>query len=357
LSAALTIPGPLLGQCDQLLLADALRSLELSAGTRTEGEWHQAWCSGRLGLATTGEATPLSFGAPRVTIPIALPREAAAEFQTMYQSHFCGREEARTADLGQEGVLQAVASPSAMLAYQQCRAVEVRGLESKFSYDELADAFVVSLRYRPDSNEATRPRLRGISLTPKSSAEACTGPLATAGRATVNLTTNWSSMACAQEGDEQAVVVLLDTDAGSFHRTIATIPRPPTTTQIVLGALPAGIILPWYSQQPVPAGFRLCDGTDGMPDLVDRFPMGTGDPRDIGVESGDASHEHSLAQLRAEPSRSGGGGRPDGWHAAGMSQVGSPQTTGLNHTHGIAGKLGPASSIPPNTRVMFICKT
>jgi hypothetical protein len=130
--------------------------------------------------------------------------------------------------------------------------------------------------------------------------------------------------------------------------------RTPSAGQ-ALAALPAGVILGWYAEAPIPEGFALCDGTDGLPDLVGRFPLGTADAREIGSQTGSATHDHTVGHLRAEPPRAGGG-TPDGWHAGGMNQVGAPQTTGLEHAHAISGIVDPASNIPPSTRVMFICK-
>lgn len=43
-----------------------------------------------------------------------------------------------------------------------------------------------------------------------------------------------------------------------------------------LSILPIGTILMWYSGNPIPAGWALCDGTLGTPNLVGRFPLGAG---------------------------------------------------------------------------------
>jgi hypothetical protein len=164
-------------------------------------------------------------------------------------------------------------------------------------------------------------------------------------------------MACRRERG-QSLVALVATDAGSFHTTIEAHLGAPTSTDLVLAALPAGIILPWFAAERFPAGFVLCDGTGGLPDLVDRFPLGTADARDVGSETGGATHEHRLTHLTTGRARSGEGGASDGWSATGMDRVGRPQTTGLDHAHGIqGGKAMEASSLPPSTRVMFICKS
>ena len=44
----------------------------------------------------------------------------------------------------------------------------------------------------------------------------------------------------------------------------------------------------------IPAGFALCDGTNGTPDLRDRFVPGAGSTYNPGDNGGAASHQHTL---------------------------------------------------------------
>lgn len=58
-------------------------------------------------------------------------------------------------------------------------------------------------------------------------------------------------------------------------------------------ALPRGIIVMWSgSLDEIPAGWVLCDGSDGTPDLRDRFVMGVGARKYMGTSGGSHSHEH-----------------------------------------------------------------
>jgi hypothetical protein len=64
------------------------------------------------------------------------------------------------------------------------------------------------------------------------------------------------------------------------------------TAETMLAAFPQGLILPWYSKNSrVPAGWAICDGQNGTPDLRDRFLMGTGSFNDVGRRGGKAVHE------------------------------------------------------------------
>jgi len=57
--------------------------------------------------------------------------------------------------------------------------------------------------------------------------------------------------------------------------------------------LPRGVIVMWSgSVEEIPEGWSLCDGTNGTPDLRDRFVVGAGETRQIGVKGGSYSHNH-----------------------------------------------------------------
>ncbi len=64
--------------------------------------------------------------------------------------------------------------------------------------------------------------------------------------------------------------------------------------------MPTGIILMWSGVfADIPKGWHLCDGTDGTPDLHDRFLMGTTDEATMGGIGGYAepqmpAHTHSI---------------------------------------------------------------
>lgn len=74
------------------------------------------------------------------------------------------------------------------------------------------------------------------------------------------------------------------------------------------GALPAsnyfvypGMIVLWDSADPVPPNYAICDGTNGTPDLRDRFPVGAGGLYALGATGGAAAidladHTHTSAE-------------------------------------------------------------
>lgn len=71
----------------------------------------------------------------------------------------------------------------------------------------------------------------------------------------------------------------------------------PTNDEISrLAALPRGSIIIWTSQT-VPTGWHICDGTDGTPDMRDKFIVGASNKRDINVIGGASTTSISLEGL------------------------------------------------------------
>jgi len=61
------------------------------------------------------------------------------------------------------------------------------------------------------------------------------------------------------------------------------------------GTTPKGTIVAWYSKSgPVPAGWALCDGNDGRPNLTGKFLRGTVHFTDVGTSGGSETHSHTV---------------------------------------------------------------
>lgn len=60
--------------------------------------------------------------------------------------------------------------------------------------------------------------------------------------------------------------------------------------------IPQGLICMW-SGVTVPTGWHLCDGTNGTPDLRDRFVVGSGNEYEIGNTGGEKTHKLTIAEM------------------------------------------------------------
>jgi hypothetical protein len=183
--------------------------------------------------------------------------------------------------------------------------------------------------------------------------------------------------------------------------------------------IPTNTIWMWFgTAATVPAGWAICDGTGGTPDLTGRFPLGATIDGDLGVTGGaqsptlssDGAHDHgaatgsggahshggssgnttlSIAQMPAhshqegshlkdvaaagETSRTGTGGDRPGSYSSGQAAVFDTESTGGggSHDHSISSEAAHTHTItaasththtiadarPPFAQVYFIMKT
>lgn len=86
----------------------------------------------------------------------------------------------------------------------------------------------------------------------------------------------------------------------------------PVPTMAVMAAyvalcLPSGLIVMWSgSLSVIPSGWNLCDGTNGTPDLRDRFIAGTSASVDPGLTGGASTHTHAAHPYTPAGTNSGG---------------------------------------------------
>lgn len=62
--------------------------------------------------------------------------------------------------------------------------------------------------------------------------------------------------------------------------------------------VPTGVIATWSgSADTIPYGWHICDGTDGTPDLRDRFIVGAGNTYTVGAFGGEATHKLIISEM------------------------------------------------------------
>ncbi len=77
---------------------------------------------------------------------------------------------------------------------------------------------------------------------------------------------------------------------------------------------PKGVILLWSgSIATIPAGWLLCDGSNGTPDLRNNFVVGAGDTYAVASTGGNLMHSHSVPDGSHKHDIAGGGYIGDGF--------------------------------------------
>ena len=120
--------------------------------------------------------------------------------------------------------------------------------------------------------------------------------------------------------------------------------------------VPKGAIVIWSgSVDKIPAGWALCDGSEGTPDLRNKFVLGSGDKYSVGQSGGEEEHTLTVNEMPShshEISRtfSGGGGGSSG---------GDINTSGTGNTpfHILStGGNKPHNNMPPYYSLCYIMK-
>lgn len=119
---------------------------------------------------------------------------------------------------------------------------------------------------------------------------------------------------------------------------------------------PTGGVIMWPVEQgPIPAGWAICDGTNGTPDWSDRFVMSAGGTYAAGTTGGAASHNHAIAVDAAAT------GLTIGTTTANVNGDGDPPAalltaTPIDPTHTHTASSATSSSLPPYVVAYFIMK-
>ena len=112
------------------------------------------------------------------------------------------------------------------------------------------------------------------------------------------------------------------------------------------GSLPTGSIMIWSgSAASIPVGWKLCDGTFGTPNLLDRFVTGAGSTYAVGATGGVTSVTLTQAQTPAHVHSFSGTTSSDGSH--------THTVTDPTHAHTAQGTTGDGGAPFGNTVFIF----
>ena len=96
------------------------------------------------------------------------------------------------------------------------------------------------------------------------------------------------------------------------------------------GAVPVGTIIMWSGSIPdIPTEWALCDGTNGTPDLRDRFVVGAGDNYAVGDTGGEAMHTLTLAEFPSHKHTGTTTSNGSHWHYVARNQSANGGGTSL----------------------------
>lgn len=115
-------------------------------------------------------------------------------------------------------------------------------------------------------------------------------------------------------------------------------------------ALPPGGIIMWTGKPyNIPAGWALCDGTNGTPDLRNRFVVGAGDEYKVADIGGEKLHQLTVEEMPLHNHGGGSGGAYMLQQGADYSLIGNGSTNfeGGNKSH---------ENRPPYYALCFIMK-
>ncbi len=158
-------------------------------------------------------------------------------------------------------------------------------------------------------------------------------------------------------------LVARDLPTSSVSGTIvgSTVPAPGSAQN---NSLPIGSIVIWSGTvASISTGWQLCDGTNGTPDLRDRFVVGA--RQDSGGVSmtnvsgsltkigGEAKHTLTIAEI---PAHAHSYRWWPGWYFSGSSEYGAKGGPDDSHQTGSAGGGQPHNILPPYYALCFIMK-
>ena len=170
---------------------------------------------------------------------------------------------------------------------------------------------------------------------------------------------------------------VIQTSAGVTLQTLDNLYPILQTSAATVNPFTAGMILIWSgSIGSIPTGWVLCNGSNGSPDLRDRFVIAAGSTYAVGGTGGSAdaivvTHTHTAAV--SDPTHthlqtlSGGAGPDTGYNqtssqtwsttALGTTHATAGASTGISVSNASAGSSGTNANLPPYYALAYIMKT
>ena len=111
--------------------------------------------------------------------------------------------------------------------------------------------------------------------------------------------------------------------------------------------IPRGVIVLWHGLiVAIPEGWIICDGSNGTPDLREKFVKGAAAATEAGTTGGSATHTHGVGTYSAS-------GAPSRTVVSGLGLFLAGDDV---HTHTISGTSASGSSEPAYYTIQYIMK-
>ena len=164
--------------------------------------------------------------------------------------------------------------------------------------------------------------------------------------------------------------LVLQTSAGVTLQTLDNLYPILQTSTSTSSPFTAGMIMLWSgSIGSIPGGWVLCNGTNGTPDLRDRFVVAAGSTYAVGATGGSAdsivvTHTHTATVTdpgHLHNATSTGTGTLINTGATGLTGASTSTTatatTGISVTNASTGSSGTGANLPPYYALAYIMKT
>ncbi|MFA6914202.1 MAG: hypothetical protein WCQ83_03255 [Endomicrobiia bacterium] len=124
--------------------------------------------------------------------------------------------------------------------------------------------------------------------------------------------------------------------------------------------VPKGAIIIWSGAiDKIPSGWVLCDGSNGTPNLTDRFVLGAGNSYAVGISSGEATHTLTIAEMPSHSHTIAVQNNSENGSSNSINTVGSPGTSyefNNTWTTNDSGGTVPHNNMPPYYSLCYIMK-
>ncbi|HJU20465.1 MAG TPA: hypothetical protein VJ770_28770 [Stellaceae bacterium] len=354
--------------CIALLKHGIYNTNSSSSTQQTFAQYKSTFCTWYGSYRNSHSGGNASLQIPVVDIPVGLSGSMSyGQAESQYQA-LCSNNEGLNSDNNVFTNMIQYLSPEGAAAFTDCLKAEKAGVSSNVTISDDQRLFTIDMAYLAPIGASPAATITQVSMLPQDAFE-CPKPDHGAtdirdlvGKPEKFINQNFS-LSCVRKifdppvsinGSKfaaPAAMLSIQTNVGSYtqHFRPILVSDPLADTVKVLNALPKGTIFPWAGKiSEIPSGWHLCDGTNGTPNLVHRYPLGTSTDSEIATPTGsDTIQLHVSGDTTATTNK-------DFQNIDNSTNY--LQATGTGHIHHFDAKTDPAPLWPASTYIVYIMK-